>query len=61
VSEVPNAREREIVCPHCKKPFEGEVLAEGSRRQGFKCPHCRLFVPVERADGDAPASRDGSN
>jgi hypothetical protein len=21
-------------------------------RQGFKCPHCRLFVPLERAKSD---------
>jgi DNA-directed RNA polymerase subunit RPC12/RpoP len=40
-----------IVCPHCKKPFDGELMAEGSRHEGFKCPHCRLFVPVERAGG----------
>ena len=47
----------EIVCPHCKKSFSGELLAEGSRHEGFKCPHCRLFVPVERAngDGDSPS------
>ena len=40
----------EVVCPHCKKPFEA-VLLEGSaeRYTGFKCPHCRLFVPHERA------------
>jgi DNA-directed RNA polymerase subunit RPC12/RpoP len=46
-----------VVCPHCKKPFDGELLAEGSRREGFKCPHCRLFVPAERAggDGDEPS------
>jgi DNA-directed RNA polymerase subunit RPC12/RpoP len=39
------------VCPHCKKPFDAELLAEGSRHEGFKCPHCGLFVPVERANG----------
>jgi phage FluMu protein Com len=39
-----------IVCPHCNKPFDGELLAEGSRHEGFKCPHCRLFVPAERAN-----------
>ena len=46
-----------VVCPHCKKPFDGELLAEGSRHEGFKCPHCRLFVPAERAggDGDEPS------
>jgi hypothetical protein len=45
-----------IVCPHCKKTFDGELLAEGSRHEGFKCPHCRLFVPAERANGSDPAS-----
>jgi len=45
-----------IVCPHCKKPFDGELLAEGSRHEGFKCPHCRLFVPAERANGTGGAS-----
>jgi hypothetical protein len=44
------AAPQEIVCPHCKKPFSGELLAEGSRHEGFKCPHCRLFVPAERAN-----------
>ena len=49
--------EQEIVCPHCKKAFAGELLAEGSRHEGFKCPHCRLLVPAERANdnGDAPS------
>jgi DNA-directed RNA polymerase subunit RPC12/RpoP len=41
----------EILCPHCKKPFVGRLLAGDSRHRGFKCPHCRLFVPFERADG----------
>jgi hypothetical protein len=45
-----------IFCPHCKKAFDGELLAEGSRHEGFKCPHCRLFVPAERASGDGGAS-----
>jgi DNA-directed RNA polymerase subunit RPC12/RpoP len=51
VSE-PAADVYEIVCPHCKKPFEGRLLSGGSRHEGFKCPHCRLFVPFDRADGD---------
>jgi DNA-directed RNA polymerase subunit RPC12/RpoP len=43
-----------VLCPHCHKEFEGELLvasgASGSR--GFKCPHCRLFVPLERANAE---------
>jgi phage FluMu protein Com len=53
VSDLPAADRQTIVCPHCKKPFVGELLAGGSRHEGFKCPHCRLFVPVERANGDS--------
>jgi DNA-directed RNA polymerase subunit RPC12/RpoP len=42
--------EREIVCPHCKKAFKGELLPGAAERyRGFKCPHCKLFVPAERA------------
>jgi DNA-directed RNA polymerase subunit RPC12/RpoP len=52
----PAGQEGEIVCPHCKKTFAGELLAEGSRHEGFKCPHCRLFVPAERANGDGDAA-----
>jgi DNA-directed RNA polymerase subunit RPC12/RpoP len=39
----------ELVCPHCKKPFSAELLAGDSRYRGFKCPHCRLFIPAARA------------
>ena len=46
----------EVVCPHCKKEFEGVLMSgHAARHQGFKCPHCRLFVPYRAADG-----RDGS-
>jgi len=39
----------EVVCPHCKKPFIAELLAgEAERYRGFKCPHCKLFVPADR-------------
>ncbi len=43
----------EVVCPHCEKPFEAELLTASSSSQsrGFKCPHCRLFVPLERSNG----------
>jgi uncharacterized Zn-finger protein len=46
----------EVVCPHCDKAFAGELLTDGDgHQQGLKCPHCRLFVPLERAgDPDAP-------
>jgi uncharacterized protein YbaR (Trm112 family) len=41
---------QKLVCPHCKKPFTAELMAgETERHQGFKCPHCKLFVPVDRA------------
>jgi uncharacterized Zn-finger protein len=42
----------EVTCPHCSKQFEGELLAPASTPGpgGFKCPHCRLFVPLERAE-----------
>ena len=44
-------QEFEVVCPHCKKPFTGELMAGSvARHQGFKCPHCRLFVPYQRAE-----------
>jgi DNA-directed RNA polymerase subunit RPC12/RpoP len=43
----------ELVCPHCGKSFEAELLTGGSdRHAGFKCPHCRLFVAFERAGVD---------
>jgi DNA-directed RNA polymerase subunit RPC12/RpoP len=45
-------QESDLVCPHCKKPFSAELLAGGSRYRGFKCPHCKLFVPAERAVDD---------
>jgi hypothetical protein len=40
----------ELVCPHCRKPFEAELMTGGSdRHTGFKCPLCRLFIAFERA------------
>jgi DNA-directed RNA polymerase subunit RPC12/RpoP len=39
----------EIVCPHCKKTFTADLMAgDAERYRGFKCPHCRLFVPAAR-------------
>jgi DNA-directed RNA polymerase subunit RPC12/RpoP len=45
----------QVVCPHCKKTFAGELLGSAPERRrgaeryrGFKCPHCKLFVPASR-------------
>ena len=47
----------EVKCPHCKRAFEAELLDSGAERySGFKCPHCRLFVPLDRAP-DAERAR----
>ena len=44
-------------CPHCGKRFEAELIEGGvERHRGFKCPHCKLFVPESRVE-DAPLSR----
>jgi len=46
-------------CPHCRKPFAAELIAGGvERHRGFKCPHCKLFIPESRAEDTTP-SRDG--
>ena len=40
----------EVSCPHCRKAFREELLSgPAARYTGFKCPHCRLFVPLDRA------------
>ena len=50
----------EIACPHCHKTFTPRLIAGGvERHRGFKCPHCKLFVPESRAE-DAPLSRDSA-
>jgi transposase-like protein len=47
-----------INCPHCRKPFSAELIEGGvERHRGFKCPHCKLFVPESRTE-DSPLSRD---
>jgi phage FluMu protein Com len=51
-----------ISCPHCRKTFAAELIAGGpERHRGFKCPHCKLFVPESRAAEDAPLSRDSAS
>ncbi len=38
-------------CPHCHKSFAGELIEGGvERHRGFKCPHCKLFVPESRVE-----------
>ena len=37
-----------VQCPHCHKPFETDAVQGHGRIRGFKCPHCRLFVPYDR-------------
>jgi phage FluMu protein Com len=41
----------EVECPHCHKVFSAELI-EGSaaRYRGFKCPHCKLFVPAAHGE-----------
>ena len=60
VSEVSQDRSFDVECPHCHKTFAGAPIEGGraARYFGFKCPHCRLFVPLQRAtDADvSPAS-----
>ncbi len=49
----------EVACPHCGKAFEAQPLSGGTERhQGFKCPHCRLFVAYARAEEPARPDPD---
>ena len=50
--------EHEVSCPHCKKVFIATLLS-GRRARGFKCPHCRLFVPLERS-AESPLPPDAA-
>jgi DNA-directed RNA polymerase subunit RPC12/RpoP len=50
----------EVECPHCHKHFTAPII-EGSaeRYRGFKCPHCKLFVPAAHGE-DQALTRDSS-
>jgi hypothetical protein len=50
----------EVECPHCHRSFAAEPIRGGraARYRGFKCPHCRLFVPLDRV-ARTSGSRDG--
>jgi DNA-directed RNA polymerase subunit RPC12/RpoP len=51
----------DVECPHCHKRFTA-TLIEGSaaRYRGFKCPHCRLFVPAVHGEDQAISRDPGS-
>jgi DNA-directed RNA polymerase subunit RPC12/RpoP len=55
------AEKHDVVCPHCKKPFKGELI-EGANpaNRGFKCPHCRLFSPLDRVVAQPPPPATGA-
>jgi len=56
--EIGNRVEYRVECPHCHKPFTAEVIeGAAARYRGFKCPHCKLFVPAGHAEDD-PLTRD---
>jgi hypothetical protein len=52
VGQVPAAEHPfDVRCPHCGRDFRSEVISgQAARHTGFKCPHCRLFVPYDRAE-----------
>ena len=63
MSGVRQERSYDIDCPHCRKSFAAEPIEGGRavRYLGFKCPHCKLFVPLQRAtagDLSEPLARD---
>ncbi len=39
-----------VDCLHCKKSFSTDVVAPNTRHEGYKCPHCKLYMPVGRTD-----------
>ena len=49
-----------VVCPHCGKEFEAELMSgESDRHLGFKCPHCRLFVAYSRVEDQNAEEANG--
>jgi hypothetical protein len=51
MTEVPaETGTHEVVCPTARRAFTAELIAgQTERHRGFKCPHCKLFVPADRA------------
>jgi hypothetical protein len=59
-SELGSTEGPEVTCPHCHKLFTPTPLPRPSaRHRGYKCPHCRLFVPLERAADPPLAGNPG--
>jgi transposase-like protein len=56
VAEPPsNGATYDVTCPHCSKPFTAAPMQGAAQRhQGFKCPHCRLFVALDRVEQQQP-------
>ena len=55
------AEKFDVVCPHCKKGFKGELIeGQTPANRGFKCPHCRLFAPLNRVDAQPPPPETGA-
>jgi phage FluMu protein Com len=46
----------DVICLHCGKPFRAEVLSPATEQAGVKCPHCKLFMPLERVEQDEDAA-----
>ena len=40
----------DVICLHCGKPFRAEILGPQTEQAGVKCPHCKLFMPLERVE-----------
>lgn len=61
VRGTPDPSSYQVSCPHCRKQFAAAPIGSGAGR-GFKCPHCRLFVPLSRAEDEAAqhAERTGA-
>jgi hypothetical protein len=53
MADVPTLHD--VICVHCGKSFRAEVLAPDSEQAGVKCPHCKLFMPLERVEQTADA------
>jgi phage FluMu protein Com len=47
---------QDVICVHCGKPFRAEVLSPETEQAGVKCPHCKLFMPLERVESDENAA-----